>query len=212
LYVSPTGTAVRTVNAKWDNTTNQWTKDVNGVEATRELQTNVASSMEQQISGTNAWADGGWLAGIPPVYETVLNPMTWRESGSWTGPNLENLHTEWINLANSALQTLEIPLLGHGVGDTFQSANIYINDNSVNDTLTLGLWRLSASGGASSVGSTTDNNDNSFMTLDSGDAGIPHVFEDLWSYFLKLTYTAGAGSAMTIAYAKYSRSLYYLPQ
>jgi hypothetical protein len=82
----------------------------------------------------------------------------------------------------------------------------------VNNTLTLALWRHSSSGGGNSVASTTDNNDNSFMTLNSGDAGVPHVFADEWSYYLKLTYTATGGSAMTINFAKYSRSLYYLPQ
>ena len=214
LYVSPTGTVARTVNAKWDNTLNQWSKDVNGIEASLELQTNALSTSRYQISGTNVWADGAWVKPPPPIYESVLNPTTWRESGSWVGPDGVKQHAEWINLATSLLQTLQMPLIGHGVGDTFEEASVYINDNSVNNNMTLGLWRMSSSGGSSLVtnASVTNNNDNSFLTLNSSQAGVPHVFADIWSYFLRLSYTATGGSALTVNYAKYSRSLYYLPQ
>ncbi len=71
-YVSPTGEFVRSINAEWDNTTNLWTKDINGESASRVVQTHLGfDSNETQDTGTNSWADSGWVIPILPVERQV---------------------------------------------------------------------------------------------------------------------------------------------
>ena len=123
LYVSPTGTAVRTVNAKWDNNTNQWTKDANGEEASRVLQTNVGSSNWYQITGTNAWADGAWVA--PTVTEPGIHGdrvlMLHANSGNYVGvwgTFGRNGPDEWKADSNGDIIVFGIPLIA---GDRIKS-------------------------------------------------------------------------------------------
>lgn len=62
-YVSPTGAFLRTTNAKWDNTTNLWTKDANGDAAGRaDFNTDGSLSVYSQAAGVNSWADGAWTS------------------------------------------------------------------------------------------------------------------------------------------------------
>jgi hypothetical protein len=73
-YVSPTGEFVRTINAKWDNTTNLWTKDINGQTASKANQNNlIPMATQTQIAGTNSWADGAWVD--PPLRRSVYQPI-----------------------------------------------------------------------------------------------------------------------------------------
>lgn len=61
-YVSPSGGLVETVNAVYDNTSGDWTKDVGGEVASRVDQYSTGGHViKTQVVGTNTWADGAWL-------------------------------------------------------------------------------------------------------------------------------------------------------
>jgi hypothetical protein len=77
-YVSPIGALVETINATYNNTTNNWTKDVNGETAVRMTIGSVASVgmvVEYQEAGTNTWADGMWTSNVMSVDNTAFNAL-----------------------------------------------------------------------------------------------------------------------------------------
>jgi len=93
-YVSPTGQLVETVNAKWDNTSNLWTKDVNGVAASRYNLTNTSYGNQSQIPGTNSWGDGAWVAATAGIQREIYIPSSGAQ-------HVENLNGPGADQADS---------------------------------------------------------------------------------------------------------------
>jgi hypothetical protein len=62
LYISATGSVIETVNAKWNNTANTWSKDTGqtGATATRREMSHEKVITSSQDTATNGWADAAW--------------------------------------------------------------------------------------------------------------------------------------------------------
>ncbi len=102
-YVDPNGIIVQTVNAKWNNTTNLWAKDINGEPAIRTiLDPAIANGfrIESQEGATNSWADGAWTSVISdsnPIRELWVPAMA-----AWGGPN-DVAGAAYVSATGSAL-------------------------------------------------------------------------------------------------------------
>jgi hypothetical protein len=59
-YVTPTGSMIEVVNAKYSNTGNNWIKDVNGEEATRFEIGKDGIAFLWQVGSVNSWLDNAW--------------------------------------------------------------------------------------------------------------------------------------------------------
>jgi hypothetical protein len=80
-YVKSDGTLAETVNAKWNNTTNLWAKDVNGQDASKTEYSPAGQVMSVQLlhdSWTDTTGTLGWGSGFSnqdPISLAVTNPI-----------------------------------------------------------------------------------------------------------------------------------------
>jgi hypothetical protein len=113
-YVSPEGTFLRTINAKWDNGTMLWTKDVNGEEASRIDEANTGGTTKNQVSGTNSWVDGAWVFSAHPATTDRDGRVRsyWGPEGFKMGPAVERIYEaqENANLGTGNEQLLPMGL------------------------------------------------------------------------------------------------------
>jgi len=112
-YVSPIGALVETVNATYSNTTNNWTKDVNGETAVRVTLGSVASVgmvVEYQEAGTNTWADGAWTSNVMSVDNTAFNALV-AAAGVLTATTI----TDQINQLRDGVHGAKFMYLGAGL-------------------------------------------------------------------------------------------------
>jgi hypothetical protein len=75
-YVSSTGKMIDVINASYNNSTDLWTKDVNGVSAHKYEVSRVGFSSYSRVSDT-AWADASWIQHVESNYPdttTLSNP------------------------------------------------------------------------------------------------------------------------------------------
>ena len=93
-YISPNGTLVETVNAKWNNSTDLWTKDIDDVEATRHNQANTGFADQYQVSGTNSWVDGAWLVANTGRLREIYIPSSGAQ-------HIENINGPPVDQADS---------------------------------------------------------------------------------------------------------------
>lgn len=83
MYVTPTGAVVRTVNAAYNNTSGNWTKDVSSDRASREDFSDGFTENYFKQGGTATWVDGDWQRGGTYDRFGVLSSTYWQ---SWTFP------------------------------------------------------------------------------------------------------------------------------
>lgn len=131
-YVSPVGQLVETVNAKYNNTTNLWSKDVNGEEAFRYNMGYLGTSTRMQVAGTNSWADSAWVNPIQTLIVPSISATWLQLPGDGSSYTAAHEHG-WLR-GSGPVFVAYVPVSPYlKPGDEIVSAEIYVDVNSGGD-------------------------------------------------------------------------------
>jgi hypothetical protein len=166
-YVSPTGVMLETVNARWNNTTNLWAKDTNGVTAIRTTLSavnTVGLILEVQEAATNSWADGAWTTTVVTADEAGFDALV-AANGNLTATSVVGQ----INQLYSGVHGLRVKWLSPGV-----ASETHLNDSTG--------YANAVAGGLMSFQSRTSGGTR-YMTWDFGlDMGARLKTVDVYAY------------------------------
>ena len=159
-YVGRDGALLQTVNAFWNNSSNQWAKDVNGEEASMSQQTSLGDVINRmQVTGINVWADNAWDR--PTKIMMVTAAMFVREAvADWQYSNV----TGAIFFNNGEERAVAgLPL---HVGDTIVSAEFYATGGGTGNDMEFSItYGFPTSGSGVTIGSETNDTTGSFSQV-----------------------------------------------
>jgi hypothetical protein len=157
-YVSRLGNLLEVVNASYDATTDEWTKDIPGTNALRN-ETSASGVLVYERVADAAWLDSAWAAqftvGTSP---TFTQPVTFTQpikhgdrplmlGSNWfqydtTGAGDESVFRDggFIQIMAATTIWLELPLI---VGDRVKSFTIQVSGNGVSDISAIRFQRVS---------------------------------------------------------------------
>ena len=184
------------MNAAWDNSADMWSKDVNGVEATRIDQGHLAPIQTYtQVSGTNTWADGAWVVPATPSFlverQCDISAYAGIDGALW-GFNGLSLNAGGEGLA------MTLPL---DIGATLEEIHVYYNSTWSTGTGSV-IIRINGSIVLNTGSYTSDGVDRVLSVT-----GIGEVVNagDLW--FVSPVSLASASGTFTVRQVTYVQDL-----